>query len=152
LPVVALALGRWRVQIQPQGLLLARLLLLEAGALRKAVGRRPVSPHVTAQGLADGELEPADGALMDPRPCEFLTPVPGEPRLLVAGPVASESLEGREPAAAGLALENSVCRGCARRDVDDLLSVAAAEREENKDISHVHARRLSFLPFCISLH
>lgn len=70
--------------------------------------------HVASEGLAYGELEAADGAFVGlgfGRRSLGVVGVVGveahQPRLLVAGPVAPESLEGGELTVAGLALEDA---------------------------------------------
>lgn len=71
-----------------------------------------VSPHVTAQSLADGELEAADGAFVsfgfNRRPA--LEVSLHQPWLLVASAVAPQRLKRRELPVAGLALEDAACR------------------------------------------
>ena len=81
----------------------------------------PVPAHVAAERLAHGELEPADGALVHPRPVPLggrraasraRRRVAEHPRLQprVAGPVPAERLERREALAARLALEHALRR------------------------------------------
>ena len=69
-----------------------------------------VAPHVAAEGLADGELEAADGAAVQLGLGERGVAVPVQPRLLVAGAVAAQRLERREHAVARLAHEHPLRR------------------------------------------
>jgi hypothetical protein len=83
----------------------------------------PVAAHVSAERLAHGELEAADGALVRPRPVPLGRRLVAEhrPRLQprVAGAVPAERLERREALAARLALEHALGRhgpaGCGAR-------------------------------------
>jgi hypothetical protein len=100
----AAVLQRREVEVR-HGLLLLRL---DHGRRRLA----PVPAHVPAERLAHGELEPADGALVRPRPA---VPLAGRRRRVaeqprVAGAVAAERLERREPLPARLALEHALRR------------------------------------------
>jgi hypothetical protein len=100
----AAVLQRREVEVR-HGLLLLRL---DHGRRRLA----PVPAHVPAERLAHGELEPADGALVRPRPA---VPLAGRRRRVaeqprVAGAVAAERLERREQLPARLALEHALRR------------------------------------------
>lgn len=154
-PEIHLTLSRRHVQVQIPQLHLLTPLLHDRRS--KSIGSgggeggHPVPPHVAAQGLADGELESAHGALVRPRLWQLRARIVGEPRPLVARPVAAESLEGGEPPVAGLALENPVGRRRrpAGRDVDDAFAAATA-REEHENVGHVDA--LGHPCISVSLH
>lgn len=84
---------------------------------RRTARHGAVAPHVAAEGLADGELEAADGAAVQLGLGErgVAGAVPVQPRLLVAGAVAAQRLERREPPPARLALEHAPARAEPRR-------------------------------------
>jgi hypothetical protein len=112
-----------------------------------------VAPHVAAEGLADGELEAADGAAVQLGLGERGVAVPVQPRLLVAGAVAAQRLERREHAVARLAHEHPLRRrpvATAPAGDDDRqrqrLVLAVRVRHE-----HQHARHLALL-HCKPLH
>lgn len=124
----------------------------------------PVPPHVATQGLADGELEAADEALMnfqnaggilDAGVCGGL-----QAPLLVARAVAAERLEGREPPVARLALEHPPRRRLRLRRAAVLHEATAlvgdgdgaALREKHQGVCHLDALNLSSSSKSISLH
>lgn len=75
---------------------------------------RAVPPHVAAEGLADGELQATDGALVSlglSRGGGQLQLLPHQPGLLVAGSMPSQRLKRREFPAASLALEHTTGDG-----------------------------------------
>lgn len=90
------------------------------GTWRLRIGcRGPVPPHVPAERLPDGELDPADGARVHPGPGGAPAFVRGGlqlpaaravgtgTRAPVAGAVPAQRLERREQPAARLALEQA---------------------------------------------
>jgi hypothetical protein len=123
---------------------------------RHAARHGAVAPHVAAKGLADGELEAADGAAVQLGLGErgVAGAVPVQPRLLVAGAVAAQRLERREHAVARLAHEHPLRRlpvlaalaaGEAGRQWQRLVLTVRARHE------HQHARHLALLN-CKPLH
>ena len=152
---IRLLLYRRRVQVEHQlggggggrGLLLAAVVVAlpdgadaeaEAAAKPEAVRHDgAVAPHVPSERLADGELEPADGA---PVHLGLGRRLGGrvavrQAGLLVAGPVAAERLEGRELPVACLALEHPLRRRRRRRAT----AAAVGAGEEQHDARHVAA-------------
>ncbi|CAN6340259.1 unnamed protein product [Urochloa humidicola] len=116
LRVAAIIAGRV-VEVEPQPALDAAVVVVDDGDVgllvdddrpprrrRRAAGHGAVAPHVAAEGLADGELEAADGAAVQLGLGQVAVAV--EPRLLVAGAVAAQRLERREHAVASLAHEH----------------------------------------------
>ncbi|KAF5446999.1 hypothetical protein F2P56_032589, partial [Juglans regia] len=78
-------------------------------------GARPVPPHVAPQRLSKRELEPTNGTLMGFRlrwrGWDSMEKVSShQPRLLVAGSVASQGLERRELPVARFAYESRSAR------------------------------------------
>jgi hypothetical protein len=96
-----------------------------------------VAAHVPAEGLPDGELEPADGAAVQLGLGRLGGLAVREAGLLVAGPVPAERLEGREPPVAGLALERLLRRGQGRVRRAGAAMVVAGE--EQHEVGHVGA-------------
>jgi hypothetical protein len=144
-PALGAVLGRRDVQVQAYpagdvagGLLGRRRQQLGGGGCVSAVGLVTVPPHVAPERLPDGELEPADGALVHPRLGRLLLLrrwwwrwqqrrppeaevcvivwwlVVEQPVALVAGAVAPQRLERRELPAARLALEHATAVRAAR--------------------------------------
>ncbi|WOL01960.1 hypothetical protein Cni_G10679 [Canna indica] len=108
-----LVLQRRQVQVQP--LQLPRSTSAARARARAAIlvvvrrrGRRHlVAPHVAAERLPHREREAADGAGVKPGLQLQHLPLQVAPRPAVAGAVPAQRLERREPAAAGLALEQA---------------------------------------------
>lgn len=95
-------LQRRQVQVQPPKL--PRTTFPRGMRVRR---HRLMPPHVAAESLAHRKHQAAHGAGVKLRPhlLHRVAPVSTPPRPCVARPVASERLERRKPAAAGLALE-----------------------------------------------
>lgn len=102
------------VQIRPKLTLSAIRRLARTKATTKfLILASSMPPHVATQGLPKCELESTDGTLMrfglSTTLClQVSIIIAGQPRFLVARPVAAESLERSEPLAAGLAFEHSL--------------------------------------------
>lgn len=130
-----------------------------------AGGRHPVPAHVATQGLADGELEAADEALMHFQNAGGILDAGFggglQAPLLVARSVAAERLEGREPPVARLALEHPPRRRLRLRREAVLHEATApvrdgagvALREKHPGVCHLDALNLpSSSSKSISLH